>query len=1186
MIKKYENIRLALFTFLGLVAFGPILVAQRATIVQTAQSYIQAHHHDWGLSLQDVTSNVVSSAYIDDQTGIGRVYLQQHYDGIPVHNAILNVSMTRQGELFHVGNRFVSGLSTKVNSTVPALTPQQAIEKIADDLDLQVDDLRIIKNEGERKFIFDKGRLSYDDIEVSLCYQMLDDKARLAWSIEIGPIGSSDLWSIRVDAVNGKILDKHNLTVYCDISHDTYRHIDDGHECTSNQNRPVPDLEISMLSGATYNVWPVPAESPKHGPRVLVTNPADPVASPYGWHDVNGVVGAEYTITRGNNVHAYEDSRNTNQSVNNEPNGGENLVFDFPYDASWEPQKFTNAAVVNLFYASNFMHDFSYHYGFTEQAGNFQENNYGKGGTGNDWVRAEAQDGGGSNNANFSTPSDGKLPRMQMYLFNSATVSRFLTVNKPASVAGVYNTGTAVTGTWGTGAYVKTTPVTGDVVVYNDGVEEPFSSDACQPPVNADELKGKIALIDRGGCEFGTKVVAAQNAGAIAVIICNFLDATLSLGAGAQGINAKIPVVSVSVVDCQTIRQYAGNGLNVTLVDPGKSGPSQFDGDLDNGIIFHEYGHGISHRLTGGPATTSCLNGDEQMGEGWSDFMTLVTTVQPGDKGTKKRGVGTYSFGYPIDGRGIRAYPYSTDLNINPLTYGDLPGQSIPHGVGTVWASMLWDLYWAMVDVYGWDPDLFKGKSGNNMTIRLVFEGMKNQPCSPGFVDGRDAIIAADKALYGGANECLIWGVFARRGLGYGASQGKVAAVGDEVMSFKTLPACMNSLAIEKNVTPFIQPGEEIEVKIKLGNFKKETAKGVVVSDEIPVGASFKTGSSNVPVSVQGSVLKFNLDSMLFLQEKTVTYKLTTPANKHSVRYFIDDVPHRFADDNWDYYLIGTPNGKAIWQIADSAAFSGQWSWFAQNVIGETRMGLELKKPWRVTGNQPTLRFYHMYNTETGKDGGLVDVKEIGTTTWRQVDDKMIRNGYPGYIAYNTFVVPNLKAYTGSTNGKFIGTYVDLKSWAGKDILLRFRFGADAEIAMPLGWFVDDIEFMDLLTYNGEACLTTNQGDKLCATAPEKGTIVDSKFLTNTKEEKLWDFDVVVYPNPARNYLQVGFNNKGVQNVGLSLYSTDGRLVYKNSMQVSGTQVVHLDLSDLNKGFYFLKAQTVNGVVVKKVVLE
>src|SRR5690606_7618467 len=122
------------------------------------------------------------------------------------------------------------------------------------------------------------------------------------------------------------------------------------------------------------------------------------------------------------------------------------------------------AAITNLFYMNNVFHDIMYQYGFDEVSGNFQQNNYGNGGLGNDYVNAEAQDGSGTCNANFGTPRDGSNPRMQMYI-----------------------------------------------------------------------------------C--GDK-----------------------------------------------------------------------DGDFDNLVILHEYGHGVSNRLTGGPNASSCLQNQEQMGEGWSDF--------------------------------------------------------------------------------------------------------------------------------------------------------------------------------------------------------------------------------------------------------------------------------------------------------------------------------------------------------------------------------------------------------------------------------------------------------------------------------------------------------------------------------------------------------------------------------------
>jgi extracellular elastinolytic metalloproteinase len=78
-----------------------------------------------------------------------------------------------------------------------------------------------------------------------------------------------------------------------------------------------------------------------------------------------------------------------------------------------------DVAVQNLFYLNNVIHDRLYAAGFNEAAGNFQENNFGLGGnSGSDSVNAEAQDGGGTDNANFATPRDGRNPRMQMYLWS------------------------------------------------------------------------------------------------------------------------------------------------------------------------------------------------------------------------------------------------------------------------------------------------------------------------------------------------------------------------------------------------------------------------------------------------------------------------------------------------------------------------------------------------------------------------------------------------------------------------------------------------------------------------------------------------------------------------------------------------------------------------------------------------
>jgi hypothetical protein len=198
------------------------------------------------------------------------------------------------------------------------------------------------------------------------------------------------------------------------------------------------------------------------------------------------------------------------------------------------------------------------------------------------------------------------------------------------------------------------------------------------------------------------------------------------------------------------------------------------------------------------------------MGEGWSDWFALMITMNAGDTPENPRGIATYSSGQPNDAVGIREAHYSTDFNINNFTYAatnddtvlgtNSQGQTvswneIPHNIGAVWATMLWDLNWAYIEKYGFDADLYNGTSGNNKVMQLVIDGLKFQTCNPGFVDGRDALLMADQMLTGGEDQCMIWEVFANRGLGFNASQGLDGNMEDQVEDFSLPPSDDTSLA-------------------------------------------------------------------------------------------------------------------------------------------------------------------------------------------------------------------------------------------------------------------------------------------------------------------------------------------------------------------------------------------------------
>ncbi|REK51802.1 MAG: PKD domain-containing protein [Bacteroidetes bacterium] len=537
----------------------------------------------------------------------------------------------------------------------------------------------------------------------------------------------------------------------------------------------------------SYRVYPLPLENPNSGPSSLLSDPSDITASPYGWHDTDGNAGAEYTITRGNNVFAYDDIANNN-TPGLSPDGTASLTFDFPVNFTQQPGTYLEASTTNLFYMNNIIHDILYHYGFDEQGGNFQANNYGRGGLGNDYVEAEAQDGGGTNNANFATPPDGSNGRMQMYLWRGATQS-FMTINSPPSIAGSYAAVAA-----GFGPAVTST-ITADIIPVDDGNGN--TNDACDPIQNAAALPGKIALITRGSCNFVDKVLAAQNAGAVGVIMMNNTSgAPFAMGDNGNGSSVTIPSVMISLADGNLITGTINGGSTVNgSLNPPSSGSVDRDGSLDNGIIIHEYGHGVSNRLTGGPSNSNCLGSGERGGEGWSDYLSLLFTIEPGDVGTDSRGIGTFALGQLPSGSGIRRFPYSTNMSINAQTYGDLALSGQVHDIGEIWCSALWDMTWGLIDQYGFDNNWYSGTGGNNIALQLVIEGMKLQPCAPGFLDARDAILQADMNLYNGLYRCIIWEAFARRGMGANALQGSAGSTGDETEDFSLPTICLSPTA-------------------------------------------------------------------------------------------------------------------------------------------------------------------------------------------------------------------------------------------------------------------------------------------------------------------------------------------------------------------------------------------------------
>lgn len=138
-----------------------------------------------------------------------------------------------------------------------------------------------------------------------------------------------------------------------------------------------------------------------------------------------------------------------------------------------------------------------------------------------------------------------------------------LRVNAPAGIAGDYDIGAA-----SFGPPITTVNITGDVVLYDDGVPGSSTADACEPAIN--NLVGKIALIDRGTCPFVEKVANAQAAGAIAVIIADNAAGCPPAGLGGSDPSITIPSVRVTLNDGNLLKANLV-GQNVTIMsDPAQ----------------------------------------------------------------------------------------------------------------------------------------------------------------------------------------------------------------------------------------------------------------------------------------------------------------------------------------------------------------------------------------------------------------------------------------------------------------------------------------------------------------------------------------------------------------------------------------------------------------------------------------
>lgn len=909
--------------------------------------------------------------------------------------------------------------------------------------------------------------------------------------VETGDIDSrnSEMYGYVVAAQTGEVLFKKNLSSHAsDFDYRVY---------AEENGKP--------WDGPHGNVMPAPAGSDpaaflsaEYLDAPLVSISHGPISTMDPW------LADDATTTQGNNVTAYVDAIAPQGFTNGDYMAEITSANTFDYKYNEEEAEYSvnnrNAAIVNLFYLTNYLHDDYYDHGFDEVAGNAQVSNYGRGGEEGDALNVEVQDNSGFNNANMSTPADGGSPRMQMYLWETTQavngVDFGITATTHADIGLLDNVGFAVFGP-------EVFSVSGELVRLDDGTDS--VNDGCESAVNGADLAGKIAVVDRGSCAFVDKARSAQEAGAIAVIIANNKDGDDVITMAGDDETITIPAMMVS--------QNAGVDLYALIdadesvsVDMFKSDLSRVfkDSSWDNAIVAHEWGHYISNRLVGNGAGLSSVQA-RSMGEGFGDFHALLLASDEADN--MIAGNEDYAGGYGAITyvssfvNGIRPYPYSTDMEVNPSSFEDIalyPDQV--HAPGSIWGNMLWESFVALAN----DERHTFAEAKSLMKDYLV-AGYKMMPMAPTFTEGRDAILAA--AYANDAEDYkLMLAAFASRGMGLGAESparfatdhaGAVESYKTELSTFAvtehalntnyeglTSGFCSNDNILDKGETGTVSFTVKNSgsasltaltgtVVVESGHDVTFANDGVVTFNDVAMFSSVTSAPIEFTLNEAGVgdelVLKFVPD----LEEEVEAddYMLSTITNVD----FVDrEMMGTSQTDDFntlsrlhDYtetVMVGGDMAKGSWGLdqwdAADGMISGTGHSFTTDVAYQTR-------PMSVGfDGEYTVSFWHLYNLETGYDGAVVEVRVNGGD-WADVTEmggQFLGDGYTDTgLEYTEAAIAERDTFSGFNYGAELITFGEVLN--GNQVEFRFRIATDSAFApepqfgFTSGWYIDDMTF-------------------------------------------------------------------------------------------------------------------------------
>ena len=923
-----------------------------------------------------------------------------------------------------------------------------------------------------------------------------EDGLKPAYYIELvaGAFDSvvDDAYSHVVSAVDGRVLFRKNLVSSVAFSYRVYAD-------TTGEHLP---MDSPMGNSGTPNplgVLTTPIWFPESVSQNKITLQNGPIQNGDPW------LSPQATTTRGNNADVYMDLSAPNgyqasrgdlrATVNGE------RTFDYPYDPMLDAMATSaqnQAAIVQLFYTVNFLHDWFYDVGFDEASGNAQQDNYGRGGQAGDPLLAEAQDYSDRDNARMTVFADGASPRMEMFLWNGIADIR-VTLNQPATI-GALLAGRAAFGP-------RAFQLSGNLVRMDDGVEP--IRDGCAAARYPAPLVGKIVMIDRGTCFFVDKVRYAQAAGAIGVLVVNHEDDAFTLTMSGEGEDITIPSLFILKKDGQLLDAALMAGpVQLTL---SRSQAKDLSGAMDALIVAHEWGHLISNRLIGD--ANGLYNGQgESLGEGWSDFHALLLAVRAEDAQVSSNDIfqGTYAIGSYVSSFsqegdpyyfGLRRVPYSTHLDKNALTFKHIEDgvplpdshprhntdseNAAPHAAGEVWASMLWEVYAALLR----DTERLTFAQAQKRMMAYLVASYKMTPLDPTFTEARDALLAV--AMTDDPKDYLLMQeAFARRGLGsqarspdrYSMDNFGVKESFTVDSPWRVENAILDPSVISCDQDKVLDVGETARLTLILRH-----------DGPVPLPSTRATLTT-------GNAVRFSENGMIHLPDAEpgetvqVSIELTLDAANHGEIVQIDmtpddkwagsqktvwtghvnmDLKPAFTQDSVEKSLTDWTMGRGLeeegegvtWEIRDLEG-GGQGYW-GEDPDHPTDFWLESPPIQVAERGSSRFQFDHAYAFEEDEegtwDGGVLELR-VGTHGAWQDLGAFMKSGYNGTLLDSNPVLGGRAAFVGSSPGypAFITETVVLgEVYHGQEVTIRFRIGSDQYVGHA-GWMIRNIRFENI----------------------------------------------------------------------------------------------------------------------------